>query len=169
MAVLFELVVNFGTDEQGVEAAVDAVQRVGRVEVRGLSVPLGDPYVTRLKSDDPYIEFSVVARGLGTDRPASALDFDPRSLTNEEMTQVGHGLYDLLRNFSGYRAALVGCDSESLVDMTELESEWRAGELDYDGLVLAEDLCERWRLGPAWVAFNPGFRWLPYSGAKNWS
>jgi len=169
VAILFELVVNFGTDEQGVEAAADIVRRVGHVEVRGLSVPLGDPYVTRFESE-PYIEFSVVARGLGYGGPGPKPDFDPRSLTNEDITQVGHALYDLLRGFSGYRAAIVGYDPESLVNLRELESEWRDGALDYDGLVLAGDLCERWRLGAEWESFSPGYRWLPYSGSKNiWS
>jgi hypothetical protein len=27
-------------------------------------------------------------------------------------------------------------------------------------------LCERWRLGPEWRVFEPGYRWLPYSGSR---
>jgi hypothetical protein len=68
-------------------------------------------------------------------------------LTSEEITQVGHALYDLLSGFSGYRAAIVGWDPESLVDVEDLEADWRNGDPPgYDGLVLADDLCERWGL-----------------------
>jgi len=53
------------------------------------------------------------------------------------------------------------------IGLIVLENEWRAGELDYNGLVLAEDLCQHWRSSAEWAAFRPGHRWLPYSGSKN--
>lgn len=65
MAILFELVVNFGGNEQGAEAAAEGVRRAGHVDVRGVSLPLGSPVVTRLGSPDAYIEFSVYVRGMG--------------------------------------------------------------------------------------------------------
>jgi hypothetical protein len=56
----------------------------------------------------------------------------------------------------------------SLVYLEDLEADWRNGDPPgYDSLVLADDLCQRWRLGPEWIAFRPGYRWLPYSGSKN--
>ena len=74
---------------------------------------------------------------------------------------------NLLRSFSGYRAAIVGWDPESLVDLNDLEADWRNGDPPaYDGLVLADDLCATWELGQEWVAFQDGYRWLPYSGSK---
>jgi hypothetical protein len=67
----------------------------------------------------------------------------------------------LLQGFSGYRAAIVGWDRESLIDLPDLETDWRNGEAPgYNGLVLANDLCQRWQLGPEWVAFGHGHRWL---------
>jgi hypothetical protein len=91
-----------------------------------------------------------------------------RSLTSGEITRIGHALYDLLRGFSGYRAAVVGRDPESQVDPEDLEADWRNGDPPrHDGLVLADDLCERWRHGQKWTVFTPGYRWLPYSGSKN--
>lgn len=168
MAIVFELVVNFGTSEQGVEAAAEAVRRVGHVDVRGVPVALGGPFVTRFGSPNTYIEFSVVACGLGSGGPGPKPDLDPWSLTSGEITQVGHALYELLRGFSGYRAAIVGWDPESLVDLQDLETDWLGGDPpEYNGLVLANDLCERWQLGLEWVAFGDGYRWLPYSGSKN--
>lgn len=69
MAVLFELVVNFGANEQGAEAATEGVRRVGHVDVRGVSLLFGGPVVTRLGSPDSYIEFSVYVRGMGCGAP----------------------------------------------------------------------------------------------------
>ena len=168
MAILFELVVNFGGNEDAAQAATALVRRVDHVEVRGLSVPLGDPVITRLPSPNRYIEFSVVVPGLGYSGPGPKPDLDPRSLTSAEITQVGHALYDLLHGFSGYRAASVGWNPESLVDLQDLETDWCNGDPPgYNGLVLANDLCARWQLGPEWVAFDHDHRWLPYSGSKN--
>lgn len=168
MAIVFELVMNFGTNERGTQAATERVRQAGYVAVREVPLPLSGPVITRVGSPNAYIEFSVYVRGIGSGAAGPKPDIDPRSLTSEEITQVGHALYDLLGSFSGYRAAVVGWDPESLVDVGDLEADWRNGEPpEYDGLVLAEDLCERWGLGREWVTFSDGYRWLPYSGSKN--
>lgn len=168
MAILFELVVNFGTNEQAAEAAAGAVRRVGHVDVRGVALPFGGPVATRLGSPNAYIEFSMCVCGMGYGAPGPEPGLDPRSLTADEVTQAGHALYDLLSGFWGYRAAVVGWDPESLVDVEDLEADVQNGDPPgYDGLVLADDLCERWGLGPEWVPFSDGYRWLPYSGSKN--
>jgi hypothetical protein len=169
MAIIFELVVNFGTDKEAAGVATELVRRAGHVDVRGVPVPLGEPYIGGFTGPSGYIEFSVHPRGIGHSGPGPRPDFDPSSLTDEEITRIGHALYDLLRGFSGYRAAIVGWDPESLVHLKEIETDCRAGDLPdyYNGLVLADDLCHKWRLGPEWSAFEPGYRWLPYSGSRN--
>jgi hypothetical protein len=168
MAVLFELVVNFGTGKEAAGAAAERVRRLDHIDVRDVPVPLGEPFVSELPRPHAYIEFSVHPRGIGYGGPGPRPDFDPHSLTSDEITRIGHALYGLLRGFSGYRAAVVGWDPESLVDLEDLEADWRNGDPPgYNGLVLADDLCERWRLGPEWIAFEPGYRWLPYSGSRN--
>lgn len=168
MAIVFELVVNFGTDKEAARAAAELVRRAGHIDVRGVPVPLGEPIVCGLTPPPAYIEFSVHPRGIGYGGPGPKPDLDPRSLTSDEITRIGHALYDLLRGFSGYRAAVVGWDPESQVDLGDLEADWRNGDPPrYDGLVLADDLCERWRLGPEWTVFRPGYRWMPYSGSRN--
>jgi hypothetical protein len=167
MGVAFELVVNFGTSEEAAVAAAGLVRRADHVSVRGLPVPLGEPYVYHLNPPHGYIEFSVHPRGIDYAGPGRKPDFDP-ALTSDEITRIGHALYDLLRGFSGYRAAVVGRNPEWMVDLEDLEADCRRGDPPcYDGLVLAEDLCQRWRLGPGWIAFEPGYRWLPYTGDRN--
>ncbi len=168
VAIVFELVVNFGANEQGAGAATEEFRRFGHIEVRGASLPLSGPFVNRLGSTTPYIEFSVFVCGIGVGTQGPRPDIDARTLTSEEITHVGLALYELLGGFSGYRAAAVGWDPESLVDVEDLETDWQKGDPpECDGLVLADDLCERWGLGREWVAFATGYRWLPYSGSKN--
>lgn len=107
------------------------------------------------------------SRGIGYGGPGPRPDFDPRSLTSEEITQIGHALNERPWSFSGYQAAIVGWDPEPLVDLDDLEADWRADDQpDYNRLVLADDLCKRWELGSGWDTFEPGHRWLPYLGSK---
>ena len=168
MAIVFELVVNFGVNEQAAQSAIEEVRRLDHVKVRGVSLPLGGPFVSRPGSPNPYTELSVFVRGMGVGAPAPNPDIDPRSLTSEEITHVGYVLYGLLGTFTGYRAAAVGWDPESLVDIDDLETDWQNGDQPtYRGLVLADNLCERWGLGPEWVTFDTGYRWRPYAGSKN--
>jgi hypothetical protein len=61
-------------------------------------------------------------------------------------------LFELVVNF--------GTDEQAAETATEV--------VRLAGLVLADDLCQRWQLGPEWVAFGDGYRWLPYLGSKNW-
>jgi hypothetical protein len=168
MGVVFELVVNFGHNEPGVEAATGVVRSTGSVRVRGIDLPLGDPHVTRSAGPRGYIEFTVWARGVGYGSPAHP-ELDPLSMTEPEITAVGYDLYALLGRFDGYRAAIVGWDPEQLVDLHELESEWvAAGDINgLDGLVVATDLRNRWQLDDAFVPFAEGYWWHPYRGAKN--
>ncbi|MEU6352721.1 hypothetical protein ABZ896_25910 [Streptomyces sp. NPDC047072] len=70
-------------------------------------------------------------------------------LTAAEHTELGHQLYELLAQFDGYVAAMVGWDPESFVDLAELRSEW-SDELDeggIHGLVLCEECCIAVRSG----------------------
>ena len=59
MAVLFELVVNFGTGQDAAGTAAELVRRAGHIDVRGVPVPLGEPFISELESSQAYIEFSV--------------------------------------------------------------------------------------------------------------
>lgn len=52
--------------------------------------------------------------------PGPMPDVDLRSLTSDEITRTGHALYNLVRSFFGYRAAIVGWDPEALVDVEEV-------------------------------------------------
>jgi hypothetical protein len=171
VAIIFELVVNFLRDEEAVAAATDELARHPTVEVRGAQLPVTPPSVTRFRSMDDqlrYIEFSVNPRGLGYGGPGPSPPFKARDLGDDEMTRVGEQLYDLLRRFQGYGAAIVGWDPEPLVDVDDLESDYLTdGSISgLDGLVLSDALIERWR-PEGFVPFAPGYSWLPYRGSQN--
>ena len=71
MAILFELAVNSGTDNEAARAAAELVRRVDHVDVHGVPVPFGEPFVRELTGLSPaYIEFAVHPRGIGFGSPA---------------------------------------------------------------------------------------------------
>jgi hypothetical protein len=145
MAIIFELVVNFGLDEDAVADATEELDRKPTVEVRGVQLPVTPPFVTPLEASG-YFEFSVHPRGIGAGGPGAYPPFNPRDLSDDEIGAVGDQLYHRLRRFHGYEAAVVGWDPESLVDPAELEVEVPDGRISrLNGLVLADRLIESWR------------------------
>jgi hypothetical protein len=61
MAVIFELLVNFGTNTEAAGTAAELVRRFGHIDVREVPVPLGRPFVSELPRPHPYIDGVVVA------------------------------------------------------------------------------------------------------------
>jgi hypothetical protein len=74
----------------------------------------------------------------------------------------------LLREFSGYVAAAVGWDMESLVDPEDLRDSWEAELADgfIHGLVLCDAVHHELGRGDGWVEFQPGYQWRPWRGVK---
>lgn len=105
------------------------------------------PFLARLRSDEQlaYIEFSVHPRGISYGGPGPYPPFEARDLGNDELAAVGQQLYDRLRRFDGYKAAIVGWDPESLIDVGELEADYLPdGTISQlEGLVLSDTLIER--------------------------
>ena len=50
MAIIFELVVNFGLDDDAVADATEELDRKPTVEVRGVQLPVTPPFVTTLET-----------------------------------------------------------------------------------------------------------------------
>lgn len=170
MAIIFELVVNFGLNDAGVARAEAEVELASDVALRRERLVLTPPFVRRLSGGGvDYIEFSVHPRGLGYGGPGPKPSFEPRTVTDAELTDVGQELYTLLRRFDGYDAAMVGWDPEGLVDLAELEEEWVAdGSIaPLDGLVISRPVADRWAVDAGWVSFDADHVWLPYRGGRN--
>jgi hypothetical protein len=166
MAIIFELVVNFGLDDDAVADATEELDRKATVEVRGVQLPVTPPFVTPLETSG-YLEFSVHPRGIGAGGPGPYPPFNPRDLGDDEIGAVGDQLYHCLRRFHRYEAAVVGWDPESMVDPAELEAEVPDGRISrLNGLVLADGLIDSWRPS-GFVPFEPGYSWVPYRGTPN--
>lgn len=167
MGIFFELVVNFGLAEEAVASATDVLERHPTVEVRGVQLPITPPSVTQ-PDISGYIEFSVYPRGIGVASPGPYPPFKAQDLGDDEVGAIGDQLYDRLRQFHGYEAAVVGWDPENLVDPGELEVEWvpDGGISRLNGLVLADRLIESWRPS-GFVPFEPGYSWVRYRGTPN--
>ncbi|SBT43587.1 hypothetical protein [Micromonospora auratinigra] len=168
MAIVFELVVNFGDDDIAARAAHRRVVGAPPLVAGGRDVRLHEPLLGRARGLDgsPYLLMSVIPVGVGW---GVALDqeHEPVRLSAPQLTGLGHQLYRLLAGFTGYRAARVGWDPEAFTDPAELRQEWadelRSGALP--GLVLAEDVLPGMR-GAAFTPFTTGFVWLPYTGEQ---
>jgi hypothetical protein len=63
---------------------------------------------------------------------------------------------------------MVGWEPQYKVDVDELASDWVPnGSISrLHGLVLSVALVDRWRL-EGFIAFEPGYMWLPYRGTPN--
>jgi hypothetical protein len=170
MAIVFELVVNFGGNRVAVDAALETLQQFPTLSLRGLDIPLMPAYVTEMKSTlgDDYIEFSVSPQGIcyGGERPTDPVN--ARTLTSDELTNLGGQLFDLLRRFDGYDVAAVGWDPEGIVDPNEMQNEWLLDGSIYrlDGVVVSNHLAAKWGLDERFEPFVQGFRWIPYRGSK---
>ena len=164
VAICFELVVNFGNNVEGAQAAALASPRPMTLQAGIHRIPLHRALMNRTGS---YIELSVIPVGVGW---GVALDGTlPRTrLTATELTELGTGLYRLLAEFNGYVAAKVGWDPEGFLDPEELKSDW-ADELNdgtINGLVLCQAMHSALGLGGNYVEFQPGYLWVPYRGEK---
>jgi hypothetical protein len=162
VAIVFGLVINFGSDEESADAARRLAEK---------AEPLAaGPHRVRVHSSrhrgGPAVELGVVPVGVSW---GSALDRDhPRVLlTAAELTELGFGLFEMLKGFTGYRAAAVGWDCEPYVDLDDLETDLADGmtEAELQGRVIAADVLPEAR-GPLFVPFAPGYVWVPYAGER---
>jgi hypothetical protein len=168
VAIVFELVINYGRAPSAADGINDLIA-ASRPPVAGPHrVQLHKPYARMVPdaAGEPYLEVSIVPTRVGF--RVAADGHQPRlPLTAGELSELGNGLYSLLRTLTGYRAARVGWDPETFVDPVELQSEWAeelaAGALP--GLVLAEDLRSNLPVH-AFVPFAEDFIWIPYQGEQ---
>lgn len=164
MAIIFELVVNFGKNLEGARAAALASPPPTTLQAGNHRIPLHRALINQAGS---YIELSVIPVAVGW---GGGLDGTlPRTrLTAAELTELGTGLYRLLARFNGYVAAKVGWDPESFLDPEELKSDWMDELADgtISGLVLCQALHSELGLGSNYVEFQPGYMWVPYRGEK---
>jgi len=164
VAISFEPVVNFGDNIEAAQASTLTHPWPFVLHAGAHRIPLHRPI---LRSTESHLELSIlpVAVGFGVLANGSLPRF---RLTAAELTELGHQLYGLLARFDGYVAAAVGWDPEPFLDLGDLKSD-RTDELrngSIHGLVLSEPLHTDFDLGPEYVVFQPGYRWIPYRGEK---
>lgn len=168
MAVIFELVVNFGDDRSAAERAVAMVAATDPIPLGEHAVALHPASLGMVRSPvdgEAHLELSVLPAGVGWGVPADA-GSERRELDPGELSRLGHGLYGVLSRMDGYRAAVVGWDPEGYVDVAELRRDWSAELADgaLPGLVLADDVLATLPMASGFRPFRPGFAWIPYRG-----
>lgn len=81
-----------------------------------------------------------------------------------QMTEIGFALYDRLRTAPPYRYALVGVEVDEFRRFSELDDD--VVKLDFNGLVLADNVWQRLGSPGIFVPFAPGYRWRPFTQAR---
>jgi hypothetical protein len=164
MAMCFELVVNFGQNTEAAHAAALVNPKAFTLQAGKHRIPLHRAALNRNRG---YIEMTVLPVGVGF-RVGADGTMPRNTLSAAEFTDLGMGLYRLLSEFSGYVAAAVGWDMESLVDPEDLRENWdvELANGDIHGLVLSDALYREVGLGDGWAEFQPGYQWRPWRGVK---
>lgn len=163
MAIIFELVVNFGDDIAAARAAAERIQPGSSpviLRVHDHRITLRRPLIGTAGS---HVELAFLPEPVSFGLTYGV----PRiPLTAAEFTELGEQLYRLLASIDGYLAAIVGWDVEGMVDLDELRDEWseELTEGSIDGLVLSDGVHRELSLGDNYSVFRPGFRWIPYRG-----
>ncbi|WP_157433014.1 hypothetical protein [Actinomadura rifamycini] len=166
MAIIFELVINYGLNKRAANEAADLVEAHPALPVGPHLIPLHKPLLGTVSdtAGHPYLAMSVIPARVGwgvpLDRGSPHLP-----LTATELTELATNLYELLATLTDYQAAIVGWDPESLVDPLELRQHWSeelaTGELP--GLVVANHI----HLPPTttFERFTDTHKWIPYKGS----
>ena len=159
MAVVFELVVNFGTNESAVSRAEEVCRTHQALRFKDAQLGLRGPWITRFTN--AYIEFSVGVEGLNMGGPRHPA-VDAYHVEKADLRLVSEQLYELLQLFDGYLVAQVGWDPEGDVNPEELrEQVAESGTTGFNGIVLAEQLARNLGLDTSMEPFTPGHLWFP--------
>ncbi|MFI6645931.1 hypothetical protein [Streptomyces sp. NPDC050504] len=158
MAICFELAVNFGDNIEAARTAARTEHWPQALSAGRFRIPLHRPALSAKSPTQLWVWPVAVSYGAGFDGSIPRFD-----LTEPEVEELGRGLYDLLRHFDGYLAAMVGWEVQYRVDIDDLAAEWTEELADgsLTGLVLADHLRDRLTLGSTWVPFQPGYSWIP--------
>ncbi|MCP3801063.1 hypothetical protein NLX83_17520 [Allokutzneria sp. A3M-2-11 16] len=167
MAVIFELVINFGEERAAAERAVDVVAETAAIPAGDSLIRLHRPALRDAvsRAGDPYIEFSAIPAGIGWGLPLDR-DGERVVLDRAQLSALGHALYDVLSHLDGYQAAIVGWDPEGFVDLAELREDWsdELAHAQLPGLVLSPWARRKLPTATGLQPFADGFDWIPYRG-----
>lgn len=81
-----------------------------------------------------------------------------------QMAEISFAFYDRLKTAPQYRYAFAGVEVESFRCYDELDED--IVNLDFSGLVLADDVWKRLGSPSIFVPFALGYRWRPFVRAK---
>ena len=177
MAIVFELVADFGKDAQSAHDFLGSIStRAAPIVIDGAIIELHPPHIVA-----PSIEEALLAKGYAMQRTfevgllpvlvSLGLAMDPKKgvrhrLNEAQISQLGSKLYERLRGSPGFDLAWVGWERlvPTLDELTELSAQdlqHYAGLVvnrKYHSLVTAPELLED---------FDELHEWIPYRGSPD--
>lgn len=169
MAIAFELVADFGGDQDAAESCrqwFDA--RITPVKIDEYTINIHDPFIC----GDPYknpTRFKIVILPANVGLSVAIDDADyPIPLTEVQISRLGNALYDLLRGAPDYQLAMVGWDVDHLLDLDDLNADWASeiGDGSFNGFVASKTLLSQLPVSSYFAEFDEEHVWIPYSGSQ---
>jgi hypothetical protein len=154
MAWIFSLSAECGWDQRDARAFAVHFDRYVAVTDIGERVPCPCGVV---QDGDAGWWVSVVPEGVSRSGVRHERD-------RSQMTQIGLSLYDRLRTAPPFRFALVGVEADEFRTFKEIDDDLI--RLDFNGLVINDDIWSTLGEPDIFVPFSPGYRWRPFSGAS---
>jgi hypothetical protein len=123
MAIAFELVADFGGDNQSADDCCRWLgARIAPVGIGSHEIQIHPPFVSGYPYEQPTrFQVSVVPAQVGYSVALDDTD-DRIPLSAEQLSLLGDGLYDMLRGAPHYELAMVGWDVDFLLDIDELKT-----------------------------------------------
>jgi len=167
MAVVYELVVDFGANEGAAQRYREwLLNQPKSVTVGDKEIGLHDPLLERTRQHYFSVDIIPVRIGYSVGLDHGLGERIP--LTKGELADLGLKLYEFVRGRPGYQLAMVGWDVDYWLFPEELKSEWRQEitEGSLKGLVISKQLLREFPGACNFMPFDDEHDWVPYVGDR---
>jgi hypothetical protein len=165
MAVVFELVLNFGKDNKAAQECCQVLAaKSDHFMVGDNTIELHPPKVERTeysRTESFFVSLVPVAVGIRVALDRGTLRI---SLSNEEFLELALRLYDRVRGLPNYQLAMVGWEVGPRSNLEELKADWtdEIVEGSLKGLVVSKRLLPELPASEHFKPFDNEHVWIPY-------
>jgi hypothetical protein len=170
MAIIFALTVELERPEEALEFAQwlrlqDTTVVIDEYKIKMHPLDLTPMTFTGHTYHHVNVIPACVSYGLAWERHQSGL-----RLSSSQLSRLGQGLYQLIRDAPHYRMAIAGWETDRFLALDELSTDYAEDIKDglLEGLVVSETLSQQLPKSSHWVPFDKSHLWIPYRGSKGY-